>query len=171
MKAHRLKQHTPTFENEREAETADGLRAVGVGLHNRGELGPYSPIRPMKKKRCWRSSRTRRTEHTVVTVPEPVVGGLLPKGAADAMALSQGKPAADDKGDQKRRCAAAPDRGGWRLAGVCPSSAEWRFLSPSFTPANRRYLLRTTFWRRDAPAFRVPARVSSTSIDELSATF
>jgi len=78
-KAHRLKQHTLTFDNEREAEDfADGLRAV-VRLHNRGELGGHSAD-PLDEKEALLAKLEDETdfEHTVVTVPEPVVGGLLP---------------------------------------------------------------------------------------------
>ena len=74
----RFKQHTLTFENEREAEDfADGLRAV-VRLHNRGTRRPSAD--PLDEKEALLAKLEDETdfEHTVVTVPEPVVGGLLP---------------------------------------------------------------------------------------------
>ena len=78
-KAHRLKQHTLTFENEREAEDfADGLRAV-VRLHNRGELGGHSAD-PLDEKEALLAKLEDETdfEHHGRDGPEPVVGGLLP---------------------------------------------------------------------------------------------
>ena len=78
-KGSKVKRHTLTFENEVESEDfADGLRAV-VRLHNRGELGGHTadPLDAQEETLALLEDETD-FEHTVVTVPGPCVGGLLP---------------------------------------------------------------------------------------------